>query len=204
MRSTVTNYWWDETTKWSLSLVTGPTVWPVTEDEIKANALIDIDDGDTWVESRIKSATQLCEVFLKRSFCTTSWRLSLDRFPNEFYLPRPPLISVASIKYLDLDGVQQTLASNQYTVDAYSEPGRITPAYNVSWPTHRDHTNSIEVLYSAGYGAAAAVPQSIKDAIIFTVTQWHENRGDEGDKTLTELPAAAKALLRANSWGYLA
>lgn len=198
-------YWWNDTVKYGLSVVTAPSVEPVTIQEVKDNAVIGIDDDDLLVARKITAARELAETFIKRAFISTTLRLTLDFMPSwEFYLPRPRLVSVTSVKNLDSAGVQQTISSSDYTVDTYTEPGRITPAYGETWPTGREHTNAIEVVYVAGYGStAASVPQAIKDAIVMTVTQWYEHRGDEGDKQTTQLPIAAKSLLRAHAWGYL-
>lgn len=203
-------YWWDDQVKFGLTVSTAATSEPVTVSEVKAQARISLDIDDTFIEAKIKSARELCEVYIKRAFVSRTLRLTLERFPSGwFYLPRPPLVSVTSIKYYDENGTQQTLSSANYIVDAYTEPGRITPAYNVSWPSIREQVNSIEVLYVAGYGAASAVPQSIKDAISMTVTNWYENRGESPAAASPDilddmkLPRAAKALLRANAWGYL-
>lgn len=202
--STRCSYWWDDDVKYGLSVVTAPTLEPVTVADVKINAGITHDDDDVWLSRRIVSARQLAEVFLKRTFVETSWRLTLDALPSQFYLPRPTLRSVTTFKYLDTDGTQQTLDSSNYTVDIYTEPGRITPAYNVTWPLYRQHTNCIEIIYKAGYGTtAASVPQGIRDAIVWTVTKWYEFRGDAEDEEPSALPQAAKSLLRAHSWGFL-
>ncbi|NBW19248.1 MAG: phage gp6-like head-tail connector protein [Caulobacteraceae bacterium] len=50
----------------------------------------------------------------------------------------------------------------------------------------------------AGYGAAASVPQRVKNAILMTVLALYENRGD------AQLPPGAKALLDSVSWGQYA
>lgn len=194
----------DDSFPWALSIVTEPATEPVSVSDVKLNARVEIAEDDLFIAQRIVSARRLAEAFTKRTFVTTTLRLNLDYFPSwEIFLKRPPLVSVTWIKYTDTNGTQQTISSGDYTVDTYSEPGRVTPAYGVSWPSGREHTNSIEVKYVAGYGAASAVPQSIKDAITLTVTQWYENRGDDGEKKLSELPAAAKSLLSAEGWGYL-
>ncbi|MDB5992404.1 MAG: hypothetical protein JWQ10_3807 [Herbaspirillum sp.] len=94
----------------------------------------------------------------------------------EIYLPYPPLQTVDSIKYIDVDGVQQTLSPSQYIVDPISEPGRITPAFNTSWPSTRNQINAVEVTFTCGYGAAAAVPQKIKQWIALRVATLFANR----------------------------
>ncbi len=197
------DYWWEDSVKYGLSVTTQPALEPVTVQDVKDNALIFTSEGDAWLQGRITAARDLCETFVKRAFIDTTFRLTLDWWPTLFYLPRPPLISVTTIKYLDLDGVQQTWSASNYSVDTYTEPGRVSLAYNVVPPNYRQIENTIEVIYHAGYGTAASnVPQAIKDAIVLTVTNWHAHRGDEED--IQAIPDAAKALLRSKSFGFWA
>lgn len=193
-------YWWDDQVQYGVSVWTGgaPTQEPVSIEEFKQHARIDADADDAWIRRNIVAARKMCETFLKRCFITTTLRLSIDEFPEVFMLPRPPLVSVTHVKYIDLNGVQQTVSSADYIVDAYREPGRITLGYGESWPSARVQTNSIEVKYVAGYGAASAVPETIKTAICLLVAHAYEDRAG-----VEKLSDAAKSLLRAESWGYL-
>lgn len=136
MPTTLPDYWFDDTVKFGLSVVTHPTEEPVSIQEVKDNSRIDGTDHDEWIAEAIIEARELCEVYCKRRLVTTSLRLSLDHFPaGPFYVPSPPLQSVTSLKYYDTSGVQHTLTANtDYTVDTYTEPGRITPAYGTNWP----------------------------------------------------------------------
>jgi uncharacterized phiE125 gp8 family phage protein len=191
---------WDENESVGLTVTAAPTIEPVTPQEISTHARIDIHNEDGWVLDAIKAARELCEVYTKRCFIDTTLKMNMDRFPiGEFFLRRPRLISVTSIKYLDTNGTQQTLSTSNYSVDTKSEPGRLVPAYNLTWPDTRTDTNAIEIIYHAGYGTTAdTVPFSIKQAIKITVANWYENREDQG-----KLPDAAKTLLACESWGYL-
>jgi uncharacterized phiE125 gp8 family phage protein len=96
----------------------------------------------------------------------------------EIYMPFPPLQSVESIKYTDQDGVQQTLANTEYKIDTTSEPARIVPAYGKAWPTTRNEINAVEVAFTCGYGAAAAVPEGIKAWIKIRIGSLYENRAE--------------------------
>ncbi len=96
----------------------------------------------------------------------------------EMYLPFPPLQTVDSIKYIDQDGIQQTLASTEYKVDTSSEPARIVPAYGKTWPATRNEINAVEVTFTCGFGAAAAVPEGIKSWIKIRVGSMYENRSE--------------------------
>ena len=42
-------------------------------------------------------------------------------------IPRPPLVTLDSIKFIDQNYEQQTLDTSQYVVDTASEPGGFCP-----------------------------------------------------------------------------
>jgi uncharacterized phiE125 gp8 family phage protein len=119
--------------------------------------------SDPLLSGLIKAARVSAETLTRRALITQTWDLYLDQFPcGAIHIPKPTLQSVSAITYLDNDGVEQTLAADQYLVDAKAEPGRILPAYGLTWPVARRQANAIKVRFVAGYGAAAAVPDGIK------------------------------------------
>jgi uncharacterized phiE125 gp8 family phage protein len=115
-------------------------------------------------------------------------------------LPMPRLVSVTSITYLDTFGELQTLAPSAYSVDAASQPARIVPAINLTWPT-TDYfiPGSVKVTYISGsYGDGEEVdtcPFSIKAAILLTVGHYYENREATTALALKNLPIGVDALL---------
>jgi uncharacterized phiE125 gp8 family phage protein len=174
---------------------TPPAAEPITLAEAKLHLRVDHDDEDTFITSLITAAREYCEGFQNRAFITQTITLTLDEFPCEFVVPQPPLKSVTSIKYIDVNGVQQTLAASVYKVDTQSEPGRIVPAYNQSWPGIRGDINSVEVIYEAGYGAAAAVPERIKAAIKLLVGHYYVNRQETTAIKTENIPMGIESLL---------
>lgn len=133
--------------------------------------------GDPMLTMLIQAARQHAEQELRRKLVTQTLDAYFHEFPHDshrrFYLP--PLQSVTSITYLDIDGVEQTLAASQYVVDAVSIPARIEPAYGVVWPSSRDQVNAIKVRFVAGYGAASAVPACIKNWMLMRIkTLWDQ------------------------------
>ena len=140
-------------------VTTPPSTEPITLTEAKLQCRVEADmtDDDSLITSLVKTAREYCENVQNRSYITQTIKLTLDDFPDVIYVPRPPLISVTSIKYIDVNGVQQTLNSSVYKVDTESEPARIVPAFNQCWPAIRGDINSVEVIVQAGYGGAAAV-----------------------------------------------
>jgi uncharacterized phiE125 gp8 family phage protein len=125
----------------------------------------------------IKSARLAAERITNRALITQTWDLYLDAFPAwELFVPKPALQSVSSISYVDTDGVTRTLATSEYLVDAKSEPGRITPVFGGIWPVTRWQTNAVTVRFVCGYGAANAVPESIKSWMLMRIKTLWDNR----------------------------
>lgn len=180
-------------------IVTQPQSEPVTLAEAKANLSVDFTDDDSMIEDLIVAAREDAELFTRRGFITQTWDLFLECFPSndfrdEIEIPISPLQSITSVKYLDNDGVQQTMSASDYIVDTSSEPARIRPAYNTSWPSTRDQMNAIEVRFVAGYGDATDVPKAIKAAINMHVAGLYEHREANTDIKVEDNPAASRLL----------
>ena len=196
--------------RYGLTIATAPSQEPVTVDQVKEQTRVDIGDEEGLLRRYIRTATRYAEQCYDRTTVTTVWRMTLDGFPcgNEpIKPPRPPLQSVTSITYTNSTGGTTTLASSDYSVDAFSEPGRITPVFGGTWPATRDVPNAVTVLYQAGYGGStanvnesvAAVPETIKHGISLLSAHWFRNR----EPVLTEgsqaspLPYAVEEMLGA-------
>lgn len=136
--------------------------------------------SDPELVALIKSARLMAEQELHRYLITQTLDAYFDTWPvcdGRHKIVLPPLQSVSSITYLDTNGDEQTLAADQYVVDAKSQPARITPAYGVSWPSLREQTNAVTVRFVAGYGAAASsVPQCIKQWMLVRIKYMYDQR----------------------------
>ena len=162
-------------------LTTAPTTEPIILAEAKAHLRQTLPDDDLYIERLIKAARIEAENYTGRALHAQSWTQYLDGFPNEITLQRRPILDVTSIKYVDRDGVQQTLASSEYRVDIHQ--GRIERDYDsTGWPDTRAVINAVEVEYRAGYKDTAAspevgsVPEDITQAILLMVGAWYQNR----------------------------
>jgi uncharacterized phiE125 gp8 family phage protein len=178
-----------------------PAIEPVTLSEVKAHLRVDHTDEDTLIGALIPAARQLAEQYSRRAFITRTLDAVLDCWPgdDEISLPYPPLIGITSITYTDTDGNPGTMASGDYYVDAVSQPGRVILADGAAWPDATLRTRAgITVRYTAGYGAAADVPQIYKAAILLLIGHLFENREAVtvgAGLTATPLPLAVEALL---------
>lgn len=167
-----------ERDRYQLTLKTAPTEEPVGISAVKRHLKCDdtVTEDDDLIFALTKAAREASEAITNRALVKQTWTMKMDCLPCEIRVPKPPLRAVNSIKYLDTDGNQQTLASTEYLVDKDSEPGRIVPAYGKSWPSTRYQPNAIEVEIEVGYENAAKVPFSIKAAMLTLVGHLYEHR----------------------------
>ena len=160
-------------------LVTAPTTYPVTVNEVKAFARItETADDSRLAAVFIPAATEYVEASLKRQLITATWRLTARRFPcglGIIEFPNPPLISISSLNYVDSAGTTELVAEAYYQVDIDSEPGRVAPASGESWPeADSERFDAVIIQYLCGYGIASAVPAHIKLAIMVLCKHWYD------------------------------
>jgi uncharacterized phiE125 gp8 family phage protein len=160
------------------TLVTAPTEFPVTIQDLKDQACIDGSDLDARLDGFIAAATTAIEKHLDRALITQTRKEYFPGWPcDAFVLMGVPLVSVTHVKYYSTADVSATLASTSYDVDVCSEPGLIRLKYMQQWPTTTLRpTNPIEIQYVCGYGSAASVPEPIKQAILMLAASWVRNR----------------------------
>ncbi len=115
---------------------------------------------DDYISSLIVSARVHAERHTHRSLSKKPYLMSLSRFPNVNFdrtdrinLWYPPLTKEISIKYIDIDGAEQTLTSGaDFQVDFAGEPGRVAPLPSQFWPqTKWGALNAVRIFYTAGY-----------------------------------------------------
>lgn len=185
-----------------LEITVEPAAEPISTAEAKAHVRYELTDEDTLIDSLIVAARKQVEMFTRRQLVTATYSWTLDEFPNSsgtLYVPAPPLISIGSFSYVDTDGATQTLAeSTGYLLDTKSEPGRLTPAYETTWPGTRTIMNAVTIVFDAGYGDATTVPDTLKQAMLLLIGHWFENREAVTlERRLSEVPLAVSSLL----WG---
>lgn len=108
-------------------------------------------------------------------YLTTGYSVIATR-GNEIELPVPKLIRVNTVEYVDTGGNTQLLPDTEYIAGSASEPARIAPAYSKWWPPTRAQIEAVKVTYQCGYGAAAAVPETIKRWMMLRIGAMFEHR----------------------------
>ena len=171
-----------------ITLKTAPAVEPVTAQEMREFLSLVGTEDDALLAGLISAARAALEKYTGRTFITTVYQVYYDGFSFlPIKLARPPVQSVTSITYVDVDGVMQTLSSSLYIVDIASLFGRISPAYDEVWPITREQNNAVCIEIKTGYGdAAASVPAPIKVAIKMIVADVYEHREANVELALSE------------------
>lgn len=196
--------------RWSgLTLIAEPVGFPVTVDQCKEHLnIINNDDDDGIIAIYLAAAVAYIDGktgILGRALQEQTWEMTLDSFPcygQGIEIPLPPLLSVESVLYDDLEGTEQTIDPDNYVVDTASFPGRVQPAGTFMWPSSADNVNSVRIRFRAGYteesGSQSTVPASIKAAILIMVADLYENRESVSQQSANEvnIPTAAKMLLQ--------
>lgn len=161
-----------------LELTTAATDLPLSLGEAKDHLRVTSNDEDTQIERLIRAATARLEKLHNTQFVTATWTQYADSFGDfPLVLRKPPLIAVSSVKYYDTDGNLDTVADTVY--EAGDQDGRaiVRLKYNQTWPSDcRGHEDDVQIAFTAGYGAATAVPEPIKQALLLQLADWYEQR----------------------------
>ena len=208
----------------TLALVTPPGQEPITLQQAKGQLCLDAAyaTDDALVALYIQAAREYVESNCNRAVLSQQWRLSLDGFPvyspglmrfndrssyrqiaNQWassvylHLPKPNLISVDAITWIDTSGTSQTLAPSAYVVDTDSIPARIAPTPNTYWPVPQMYRpNTVQIVFTCGYGDDPSdVPARIQAAMLLLIAHWYANRESVSPMNLTSIPFGVDALL---------
>lgn len=125
-----------------------------------------------------------------RATCAQNVREYFDAWPCHthekgsnriFKLSYPQLISLESFTYIDIDGDEAEIDTDNFYVDKVSFPGRIKLKRTESWPQlNCDALNPIIIEYKAGWDETTddkfTIPKLIKQGILEHTADLYVNR----------------------------
>jgi uncharacterized phiE125 gp8 family phage protein len=159
----------------------------VTWAEAKKHLRLDSDDEKSYVESLIDAATEYAEERLSTTLLERSrTQIFYDAEPL-IPLPRGPLVSITSVT--DADDNEIT----NYELSRVGHSDRMTITGSFKAP--------LTIVYRAGYASAAAIPASIRLAILQHVATLFENRESVSDKTKLPVPHSLEDFYKLKSRG---
>lgn len=171
----------------------------ITLAEAKVHLHVDGSDEDSLITALVSAATAHLDGWsgiLGRCLVMQTWRQDFDAFCPRLRLP----LIAASITELrafaegDDTGSVVTASNFELLEDALGSYVRFVDDY--SFPGSVRETRGVRVTFTAGYGAASAVPKAIKQAMLLLVGHWYENRSAVSiGNVASDLPFAVKAMI---------
>lgn len=154
----------------NIKVITPPNdLTTVSLAEARLQCKVDPDDTshDALLTGLITAAREFAEHATQTAIGSQTLDLALDEFPgtSDAITLRGPVGSVTSVKYINEDGIEQTLSTANYALDDYAAPARVLAAFDTEWPATRDTANAVKVRYVAG----ATVPQAVKAALLIHI-----------------------------------
>ncbi len=169
-------------------LVTPPVLSALTDVELKEHLRVDLSIDDALIQSIGLAAQTNVENYTRRKLIDQTWRLNIrNGFATDkrgrIELPFAPLSSVTDVKYLDTDGVEQTLATTEYDVIIPSGPQAMPGWIELSfasngYPSVREQWDSVRITFVSGYGDVGTddAPASLLAALRLEAGNLYENR----------------------------
>ncbi len=158
-----------------LRKISKATTLPVILADIKTHCAID--DGtteDARLTALIWAADSFIESETNRAYVDQTWELVCGGFLNGIELPKPPLVSVVSVKYFDSDNVEQTLSTNDYYVVIPETDYGYIEATN-TFPTTFSRPDAVTIRFTCGN----YLPDNYIHIIKLLVGSWNELREGE-------------------------
>lgn len=182
------------------------SVEPITTAEAMRHLRIDSDDPQIVDLPRHIAAARLnVEQYLNASIVVQERILVLDAFPPAIItLPNGPLISVTSVSYVDIDGIEKTLDSGKYASRSMKMKDVLFPAFGESWPSTQAIPGAVTITYQAGMmtGSPLMLPdEDVKAAIMLTLGDLWENRQVQFVGTIVSASSTVERLLHFHRRG---
>ena len=176
-------------------------------------------DEDDLIESWIQAAAEYWEEQAGRSIMIGSGEFWLDGFPVErkIEIPRPPLVEVTAVEYLNADGDWTSFSDgaspetvywqSRTPAGIYARRGWIEPIDGQSWPIPLSQASAVKISYRAGYASTpSAVPELIKATLLRLVASFDQFRSDvhlsEGGR-LDKVPFGVDQMIDPFKWSAL-
>ncbi|MET3991668.1 putative phiE125 gp8 family phage protein [Bradyrhizobium sp. S3.9.2] len=170
-------------------LIEPPTDDVVTLADCKAMLGISGADQDLSIQAAIYAAVDNLDAasgWLGRALREQTWELQLRSFndrrrkvapynnPLAIPLPYAPLLSIVSVKYFDVAGVDRTLVlGSDYRILGLGAPlerQAIAPVYQGNWPVARVDDASVRVRFACGYDEIQNImPRQLTQAVCLAV-----------------------------------
>lgn len=170
--------------------------------DLRDHLNIDFNDDDQYIESLISAATDRLDGIrspLNVALVSQTWRQDFDRFSAIMRLPLGPVSAITEVGYLDASHDAQVVDNSNYYLLTDQVGPYVEFDDDFSFPTISTRSAAVSIKFVAGFGAAAAVPETYKHMIKMTVAHWYEHREAVvvGDNAVP-LPMSVQSMFEQN------
>ena len=154
----------------------------ITLDQAKANSKIDYDYEDTLLQMYVDAIPDEFENYTGSVILEREITLNLTKWEDKFSLGLTPVNgSITSVKYYDVDGVQQTVATENYKLFQYDDGNgpklMFKFAENPVLQDLEEEEYPIEIKFKAGF-TNETMPADIKKAALLSFSAVETFRED--------------------------
>lgn len=159
----------------ALQAIGKPSFDVVKLDEMKKYLVLEDDYSNETVAALIRTAHEEVTKYLNKAVAKQEFIYSLDSLPGAIIsIPKPPLISIKSLKIYDDSGNVATVSVNDYYIDVYSSRLILRNTFQNPFSKLRE-VGAYEIDFYSGYSTVEEVPECIKTAIKLYVSFRFEN-----------------------------
>jgi len=184
-----------------ITITAQPSKHPVSVAELKSFLRVVDAEEDSTISMILNAAVDTVESLAGVACIHRSATITTRNFPSSGWaFPLSPISSIPSVKYLDSDGVEQTVSSSQYILEKNEFTPRLYLAADADWPSDvLDQADAVRIAVVAGYGSSPeSVPGKIKQAILFMASHYYEMRSPVIAGTITsEVPMTVRSLIQS-------
>jgi hypothetical protein len=110
-------------------------------------------------------------------------------------LPMGPVWDVVSVKYLDVDEVEQTLSPAVYFLNDDPWAPTVGLKKGQAWPAMYWREDAFRITFTGGPTLENPVPLEMVQAMKLMIGHWYRNREDATVAQMYEIPLGAKVLM---------
>lgn len=162
----------------TIQVLTPPSDLPVTRSDVQRHLGVTDDEHDIDIERLIRLGANFLSKQAGVSLQTTTYRLTLDRFPGcgtIIRLPYPPLQSVTKVEHY-VDGSPVELAEGTDYQIVPGSPDLMPGIGKTAWPaTDSDRVDAVNIDYDAGYATQDDLPAEAAQYIYASARANYDN-----------------------------
>lgn len=155
---------------------------------------------DDLIQQYIDAAIITAENYTQTSINEAKFEVKTTAFFNCFKIKLTPITAIDSIKYIDVDGAEQTLNADEYdlrNVDKYQKEIYFKNESDLP-KLNADAATPVTINITTGFATPALMKKGIRQACMLLITSFYEKRED----SVENLPKASTNLLRHYRYYY--